>query len=251
MKNNRTLFVVKKFGGSGKNRRSINKRESDIKKEDINERNKEINKDLIISGNFIFNENDGFVNKDQNAHKNYEIKECEDEKDIEEKGNADSNNIINTFANNNDNKSYPHSSENLNNINKEGKNILYKYNLIIDINNLMEGFGRKNESKRENKEDHEKKSPKENGEEGDPIQDEEEKMISDFMEKKRKRLLAKVENEKAMKEKIINDFIDFEKQNLIDSYKEKKEFNVLQLKLKINSNEIDELLFNNNKKDSL
>ena len=111
----------------------------------------------------------------------------------------------------------------------------------------MEGFGRKNESKRENKEGHEKKSPKENGEEGDLIQDEEEIMISDFMEKKRKRLLARVENKK----KIINDIIDFEKQNLIDFYKEKKEFTELQLKLKINSNEIDELLFNNNKKDSL
>ena len=41
----------------------VNRNESDIKKEDINERNKEINKDLIISGNIIFNENADFVNK--------------------------------------------------------------------------------------------------------------------------------------------------------------------------------------------
>ena len=63
MKNNQNFFAIKKFNEPGKNRRSINRSESDIKKEDINERNKEINKDLIISGNIIFNENADFVNK--------------------------------------------------------------------------------------------------------------------------------------------------------------------------------------------
>ena len=63
MKNNQNFFVVKKFNEPGKNSRNINRNESDIKKEDINERNKEINKDLIISGNIIFNENADFVNK--------------------------------------------------------------------------------------------------------------------------------------------------------------------------------------------
>ena len=71
----------------------------------------------------------------------------------------------------------------------------------------MEGFGRKTESKRKNKEDYEKKCPKESGEEVDHIKDDGEKMISDFMEKKRKRLLARLEN----KRKIINEFIDYEK----------------------------------------
>ena len=193
MKNNQNLFVVKKFNEPGKNRRSINRSESDIKKEDINERNKEINKDLIISGNIIFNENADFVNK------------CWDEKDIKEKYSVDNNNSINTFFNDNGNKSpenYPHSSKNLNKIKKEGMYILYKYNLIIDKNNLIEGFWRRTELKRKNKEDYEKKCPKESREEGDQIKDDGEKMISDFMEKKRKKLLARLEN----KRKIIIDF---------------------------------------------
>jgi elongation factor P--beta-lysine ligase len=40
-------------------------------------------------------------------------------------------------------KNYPHSSKNLNKIKKEGMYILYKYNLIIDKNNLMEGLEEK------------------------------------------------------------------------------------------------------------
>ena len=123
----------------------------------------------------------------QNVHENYEIKVCEDEKDIKEKNCVNKNNIINTFVNDDGNKTsenYPHSSKNLNKIKKEGKYILYKYNLIIDKNNTMEGFGKKTESKRENKEDCEKKSSKESGKEGDPIEDEGERMIADFMKKK-------------------------------------------------------------------
>ena len=131
MKNNRTLFVVKKLGEPDKNKRTINKRESDIKKEDINERNKETNKDLIISDNIIFHENFGFVNKDQNVHENYEIKVCEDEKDIKEKNCVNKNNIINTFVNDDGNKTsenYPHSSKNLNKIKKKVN--IYYINII-------------------------------------------------------------------------------------------------------------------------
>ena len=94
MKKNRDLFSVKKVDEPCKNRRSINKRESVIKKEDINEKNKETNKDLIVSNNIIFNENDE-VNKDQKSYGNYEIKICEDEKDIKEKSSVDNNIIIN------------------------------------------------------------------------------------------------------------------------------------------------------------
>ena len=104
----------------------------------------------------------------------------------------------------------------------------------------MKVYGKRTESKRENKKDYDKKSSKGDGEEGHLNEDEEVKMISDFMEKKRKRLIKKV-----------NELINFEKKNLIDSLKEKKKFTLLKKKLKINSNEIDELLFNNNKKDSL
>ena len=44
----------------------------------------------------------------------------------------------------------------------------------------MEGFGRKTESKRKNKEDYEKKCPKESGEEGDHIKDYREKRNERF-----------------------------------------------------------------------
>ena len=104
----------------------------------------------------------------------------------------------------------------------------------------MEKFEKRTESQRKNKEDYEKKNSKESGEEGDSMKEEGEKMIADFMAKKRNRLLTRLENEKD----IINKLIDFEKQNLIDAYKEKKEFAELKKKLKINSNEIDEFLFN-------
>ena len=108
----------------------------------------------------------------------------------------------------------------------------------------MESSGKKTESKRENNENYGKKGTKEIMEEGDLMKDKGEKMISDFMEKKRKRLLDSLKKEKDIKEKIINELIDFEKKNLIDSLKEKKEFILLKKKLKINSNEIEELLFN-------
>ena len=44
---NKDIFVDKRVDEPGKKRRRINKRESDIKKEDINERNQKINKDLL------------------------------------------------------------------------------------------------------------------------------------------------------------------------------------------------------------
>ena len=75
----------------------------------------------------------------------------------------------------------------------------------------MKVYGKRTESKRENKKDYDKKSSKGDGEEGHLNEDEEVKMISDFMEKKRKRLIKKV-----------NELINFEKKNLIDSLKEKK-----------------------------
>ena len=147
----------------------VNRNESDIKKEDINERK------ILLSLVILYLMKMLTLSINQNVHDNFE------------KCSVDNNNIINTFVNDNGNKSpenHPHSSKNLNKIKKEGKYILYKYNLIIDKNNLMEGFGRKTESKRKNKEDYEKKCPKESGEEGDHIKDYREKMISDFMEKK-------------------------------------------------------------------
>jgi len=208
MKNNRDIFVVIRADEQCKKRRSISKRKSVSKKKDINE---------------------------QKPKENYPIRECEYEKDIKE-NNSNDDNIINTFINNDDNKNYgnyPLSLKNLDLFEKEGKNILYKYNLIIDKTNIMEGSRKRIESKRENKEDYDIKSSKKDGEEGDLIEEEEEKMISDFMEKKRKRLIKKV-----------NEQIDFEKKNLIDSLKEKREFTLLKKKLKINSNEIDDLLSN-------
>mgnify|MGYP006873137987 FL=1 len=133
-------------------------KEISSKKKNINGRNKDINKDLIISGNFIFNENDEIINKEEKIHNNYQIKMCEDENDIRENTGIDNNNIINTFINfdvNKSSKNYPHSSTNLNKLKKEGKYIFYEYNLIIDKNNIIIGGSIKTKSKRENKKDYE------------------------------------------------------------------------------------------------
>ena len=133
-------------------------KEISSKKKNINGRNKDINKDLIISGNFIFNENDEIINKEEKIHNNYQIKMCEDENDIRENTGIDNNNIINTFINfdvNKSSKNYPHSSINLNKLKKEGKYIFYEYNLIIDKNNIIIGGSIKTKSKRENKKDYE------------------------------------------------------------------------------------------------
>ena len=55
MKNNQNLFVVKKFNEPGKNNKQKWIR--------YKERGYKWKKDLIISGNIIFNENADFVNK--------------------------------------------------------------------------------------------------------------------------------------------------------------------------------------------
>ena len=79
--------------------------------------------------------------------------------------------------------------------------------------------------------------------------EDEEKQIKDAFEKKRKRLLdnlklgkemqiSKIEEDAQIQAKRINNFINFEMDSMIKTLKEKKEFNELKKKLKIDNYEI-------------
>ena len=75
-------------------------------------------------------------------------------------------------------------------------------------------------------------------------------MIKDAFERKRKRLLDNLKHEKEMQirkleedakiqEKRITDSINLEMENMIKAFKERKEFNKLKKKLKIDNYEIN------------
>jgi len=79
--------------------------------------------------------------------------------------------------------------------------------------------------------------------------EDEERQIKDAFEKKRKRLLnnlklgkeiqiSKIEEDAQIQAKRINNFINFEMDSMIKTLKEKKEFNELKKKLKIDNYEI-------------